>query len=163
MLVETLVTIANVALDLFTITGMLAVGMGLTPRQIVDPLRNVSLVVVMLVCSFVLVPLCALALTWALPLGDDQRTALILLGACAGGLSVPVLTRMAEGRLPLAVGGMVLLLLVTILCVPLALPLMVPYVQVDAAKIARDLALFLLLPLIVVLLVRWRYPDQAAA
>jgi hypothetical protein len=36
MPVEILLTIANIALDLFTITSMLAVGMSLTVKQIVD-------------------------------------------------------------------------------------------------------------------------------
>ena len=36
MPVEILLTIANVALNLFTITSMLAVGMSLTVNQIVD-------------------------------------------------------------------------------------------------------------------------------
>jgi len=61
----------------------------------------------------------------------------------------------------LAVGEMVLLLVVTIAYVPLFLPLMLPYVQVDAAKIARDLILFMLLPLIIGLLIKWRYPELA--
>ena len=52
MPVDTLVTIANVALDLFTITSMLAVGMSLTVKQIVGPLRNLRLVLVMLVAAF---------------------------------------------------------------------------------------------------------------
>lgn len=161
MPVETLLTIANVALDLFTITSMLAVGMSLTVRQIVDPLGSLRFVIVMLAASFVLVPLWAILLAWVLPMGDDQKTALILLGACAGGPFIPLLTQMAKGRQPQAVGEMVLLLVVTIFYAPLALPFMLPYVQVDAAKIARDLILFMLLPLIIGLLVKWRYPEQA--
>lgn len=163
MPIEVLTTIANVALDLFTITSMLAVGMSLTVKQIVDPLRNLRLVVVMLVASFVLVPLLALALTWVLPMGDEPKTALILLAACAGGPFIPLLAQMARGRQPLAVSGMTLLLLVTIAYLPLFLPLMLPYVQIDALTIARDLILFMLVPMIVGLLVKWRYAELAAS
>jgi BASS family bile acid:Na+ symporter len=161
MPVETLLTIANVALDLFTTTSMLAVGMILTVKQIGDPLRNLRLVIVMLVASFVLVPLWAIALTLVLPMGDDQKTALILLAASAGGPFIPLLTQLAKGRTPQAIGGMVLSLVVTTLYAPLALPFMLPYVQVDATLIARDLFLFMLLPLIIGLLIRWRYTEQA--
>ena len=162
MPMDTLVTIANVALDLFTITSMLAVGMSLTVKQIVDPLRNLRRLVMMLAASFVLVPLCAIVLTLLMPLGNEQKTALILLAACAGGPFIPALTRIAKGNLPLVVGEMVLLLLVTILYAPLVLPWMLPYVQVEAAAIARDLTLLLLLPLIIGLLVKWRYAEQSA-
>jgi BASS family bile acid:Na+ symporter len=162
MPVEILLTIANVALDLFTITSMLAVGMSLSVKQIVDPLRNLRLVIVMLAASFVLVPLWAILLTLVIPMGDEQNTALILLGACAGGPFIPLLVQMAKGRLPLGVGEMVLLLVVTIFYVPLFLPLMLPYVHVDAVAIARDLTLFMLLPLILGLLVKWRYTELAS-
>jgi BASS family bile acid:Na+ symporter len=162
MPLEILLTIANVALDLFTITSMLAVGMSLTVKQIVDPLRNLRLVIVMLAASFVLVPLWAILLTLVIPMGDEQNTALILLGACAGGPFIPLLVQMAKGRLPLGVGEMVLLLVVTIFYVPLFLPLMLPYVHVDAVAIARDLTLFMLLPLILGLLVKWRYTELAS-
>jgi BASS family bile acid:Na+ symporter len=162
MPVDILLTIANVALDLFTITSMLAVGMSLTVKQIVDPLRNLRLVIVMLAASFILVPLWAILLTLVIPMGDEQNTALILLGACAGGPFIPLLVQMAKGRLPLGVGEMVLLLVVTIFYVPLFLPLMLPYVHVDAVAIARDLTLFMLLPLILGLLVKWRYTELAA-
>jgi BASS family bile acid:Na+ symporter len=163
MPVDTLVIIANVALDLFTITSMLAVGMSLTVEQIVKPLRSPRLLVVMLAASFVLVPLLAIALTLVVPMGDEQKTALILLAACAGGPFIPQLIKMAKGDLPLAVGEMVLLLVITIFFVPLVLPLMLPYVQVDAAAIARDLTLFMLLPLIIGLFLKWRYAELAAS
>lgn len=162
MPVDILLTIANVALDLFTITSMLAVGMSLTVKQIVDPLRNLRLVIVVLAASFILVPLWAILLTLVIPMGDEQNTALILLGACAGGPFIPLLVQMAKGRMPLGVGEMVLLLVVTIFYVPLFLPLMLPYVHVDAVAIARDLTLFMLLPLILGLLVKWRYTELAA-
>ena len=161
MPVDTLVTIATVALDLFTITSMLAVGMSLTVKQIVGPLRNVRLVLVMLVANFVLMPLWALALTLLLPMGNDQKTAVILLSACAGGPFIPLLVRLAKGQMSLAVGEMMLLLVITIFLAPLILPLMILYVQVDAVVIAQSLLLLLLLPLVVGLLVKWRYPELA--
>ena len=107
MAVEILITIANVALDLFTITSMLAVGMSLTVMQIVNPLRNARLVAVVLVASYVLVPLWALLLTLVLPMGNEQKTALILLAACAGGPFIPLVVQIAKGHQPLAVGEMV--------------------------------------------------------
>ena len=48
MLNEILTTIASLALNLFVITSMLAMGMSLTVKQIMDPLRNARLVVLVL-------------------------------------------------------------------------------------------------------------------
>ena len=97
MLNEILSTIANLALTLFTLASMLSVGMGLTVKQIADPLRNMRQLVLILVASFVLVPLLALVITLVLPLGDDQKTALILLGTMAGAPFLPLLVQMAKG------------------------------------------------------------------
>ena len=162
MLNEIITTIANLALLLFVITSMLAMGMNLTVKQIMDPLRNVRLVILMLVGNFVLVPALAFALTVMLPMGQAQTTALILLGACAGAPFLPKLAQMSKGDLPLSVGLMVLLMVVTILYAPLVLPLLLPGVQVDVAAMAQSLILLMLLPLIIGLLVKWRYADTAA-
>lgn len=162
MLNEILITISNLALNLFIITSMLAMGMSLTVKQIIEPLRNVRLVVLILVGNFVLAPALALLLTVILPMGQPQTTALILLGACAGAPFLPKLAQMAKGELATSVGMMVLLMVVTIFYAPLVLPLVLPGAQVDVAAIAQSLIVLMLLPLIIGLLVKWRYSDTAA-
>lgn len=161
MLNEIITTIANLALLLFVITSMLAMGMNLTVKQIIDPLRNIRLVVLMLVGNFILVPALAFTLTVILPMGQAQTTALILLGACAGAPFLPKLAQMSKGDLPLSVGLMVMLMVVTIFYAPLVLPLLLPGAQVDVAAMAQSLILLMLLPLVIGLLVKWRYADTA--
>jgi predicted Na+-dependent transporter len=161
MLNEILITISGVALNLFLITGMLAMGMSLTVKQILEPLRNVRLVVLILIGNFVLAPALALLLTVILPMGQPQATALILLGACSGAPFLPKLAQMAKGDLATSVGLMVLLMVATIFYAPLVLPLVLPGAQVDVAAIAQSLIVLMLLPLIIGLLVKWRYSDTA--
>ena len=72
MLNEIITTIVGLALNLFVITSMLAMGMSLTVKQILEPLRNVRLVVLVLVGNFVLVP----ALAWLLTFDYTQHMAL---------------------------------------------------------------------------------------
>jgi predicted Na+-dependent transporter len=163
MLNEILTTIASLALNLFIITSMLAMGFNLTVKQILDPLRNARLVVLALVGNFVLVPALAWLLTAVLPMGQAQATALILLGACAGAPFLPKLAQMSKGNLALSVGLMVLLMVVTIFYAPLVLPLLLPGAQVDVLAIAQSLIVLMLLPLAVGLLVKWRYADTAAS
>lgn len=162
MLNEILFTISNLALILFLITGMLATGMSLTIKQIIEPLRNARLVVLVLIGNFVLVPALALFLTAILPMGQPQATALILLGACAGAPFLPKLAEMAKGDLATSVGLMVLLMVVTIFYAPMVLPLILPGAQVDVAAIAQSLIVLMLLPLVIGLLVKWRYSETAA-
>jgi len=161
MLNEIITTIAGLALNLFVITSMLAMGMSLTVKQILEPLRNVRLVVLVLVGNFVLVPALAWLLTVVLPMGQAQTTAIILVGACAGAPFLPKLAQMSKGNLALSVGLMVLLMIVTIFYAPLVLPLLLPGAQVDALAIAQSLILLMLLPLGIGLLVRWRYAETA--
>lgn len=163
MLNEILTTVASLALNLFVITSMLAMGMSLTVKQIMDPLRNGRLVVLVLVGNFVLVPALAWLLTAVLPLGQPQTTALILVGACAGAPFLPKLAQMCKGNLALSVGMMVLLMVVTIIYAPLVLPLLLPGVQVDVAAIAQSLIVLMLLPLAIGLVVKWRYTDIAVS
>jgi BASS family bile acid:Na+ symporter len=163
MLNEIVATIASLALNLFIISSMLAMGMSLTVQQITGPLRNVRLVVLALVANFILVPALAFLLTIILPMGEPQATAIILLGACAGAPFLPKLAEMAKGDVALAVGIMVLLMVVTIFYAPLVLPLVLPGVEVDVGAIAQSLILLMLLPLIIGLLTKWRYVDTAAS
>jgi len=163
MLNEIVTTIASLALNLFVITSMLAMGMSLTVKQIIDPLRNVRMVVLVLLGNFLLVPALAWGLTAVLPMGQPQATALILVGACAGAPFLPKLAQMAKGSLALSVGLMVLLMVVTIFYAPLVLPLLLPGVQVDALAIAQSLIVLMLLPLAIGLLVKWRYAETAVS
>jgi predicted Na+-dependent transporter len=158
---EILTTIASLALNLFIVTSMLAMGMSLTVKQILDPLRNVRMVVLVLLGNFILVPALAWLLTAVLPMGQPQATALILVGACAGAPFLPKLAQMSKGNIALSVGLMVLLMVVTIIYAPLVLPLLLPGAQVDAAAIAQSLILLMLLPLAIGLLVKWRYANMA--
>ena len=72
---------------------------------------------------------------------------LLLLGAAAGAPFLPKLTELAKSNLPFAVGIMMLLAIGTVGYLPLILPLLLPGVTVNSAKIAGSLFLLTLLPL----------------
>jgi BASS family bile acid:Na+ symporter len=131
----------------FVVSSMLAVGLSLTIRQIVAPLRNGKLVFLALLANFVLMPLGALAITRILKLDQPLGIALLLLGAAAGAPFLPKLAGIAKGDLAFAVGLMVLLMVLTVAYMPLVLPLLLEGVSVDPMKIARSLVLLMLLPL----------------
>ena len=139
--------VATTALLGFVVSSMLAMGLAFTVRQIIDPLRNVRLVLLALLANFVVMPLGALALDKMLRLDEPLGVGLLLLGAAAGAPFLPKLTELAKGNLPYAVGIMMLLAICTVGYLPLILPLLLPGVTVNSAKIAGWLFLLTLLPL----------------
>ena len=145
----------------FVVSSMLAVGLSLTIRQIVAPLRNGKLVFLALLANFVLMPLGALAIARLLRLDQPLGIALLLLGAAAGAPFLPKLAGIAKGNLAFAVGLMVLLMVLTVAYMPLVLPLLLKGVSVDPMKIARSLVLLMLLPLGAGLAVNARFGSIA--
>jgi len=146
----------------FVVSSMLAMGLGLTVRQILTPLRDYSLMARALLANFVVLPFAAVALARLLRLDEPQAVGLVLLGAAAGAPFLPKLAQLARGELGFAVGLMVLLMVITIGYLPLALPFMLPGVSVNSWAIARSLLLLMLLPLGVALGVNAWFPDMAA-
>ena len=101
-------------------------------------------------------PLGAVVLCTLLRLDQPLGVGLLLLGTAAGAPFLPKLAEIAKGNLAFAVGLMVLLMVVTVGYLPLVLPLLLPGVSVNPAKIARSLILLMLLPL-------WRRPCLESA
>jgi bile acid:Na+ symporter, BASS family len=152
----------SVAMLIFVLSSMLAMGLGLTVSQIITPLRHARLVVLSLLANFVLMPLAAVALAALLRLDQPLGVGLLLLGTAAGAPFLPKLAQIAEGNLAFAVGLMVLLMVVTVGYLPLVLPVLQPGVSVNPAKIARSLFLLMLLPLAGALAVKARFAVAAA-
>ena len=152
----------SVAMLIFVLSSMLGTGLGLTVSQIITPLRNARLVVLSLLANFVLMPLAALGLAALLRLDPPLGVGLLLLGTAAGAPFLPKLAQIAKGNLAFGVGLMVLLMVVTVGYLPLVLPLLLPGVSVNPAKIARSLFLLMLLPLAGGLAVKARFAVAAA-
>jgi bile acid:Na+ symporter, BASS family len=150
-----------IAMFAFVVSSMLAVGLSLTIRQIIDPLRNGKLVVSALFANFLLMPLGALGIARVLRLDQPLGIALLLLSAAAGAPFLPKLAGLAKGNLAFAVGLMVLLMVLTVAYMPLVLPLLLEGVSVDPVQIARSLLLLMLFPLGVGLAVNARFGGFA--
>lgn len=154
---------ANLAILTFVITSMLAMGLSLTTKQIIEPLRNVRLVVKALLANFVLVPLLAYLILLVIPLAEPLAIGLILLATAAGAPFLPKLVQVAKGNVAFGVGLMVLLMMVTIIYLPLVMPLLLPGVTVNPMDIAGSLIVLMLIPLAIGLFINARYDDTAAS
>jgi BASS family bile acid:Na+ symporter len=146
----------------FVLSSMLSMGLSLTVGQILVPLRNYKLIVLTLLANFGLMPFAAFLIARLLQLDQPLGIALLLLGTASGAPFLPLLARISKGNLAFAVGLMVLLMVVTVLYMPLVLPLMLEGVSVDPVKIGSSLVFLMLLPLAIGLLVRARLSGLAA-
>jgi BASS family bile acid:Na+ symporter len=153
---ELLSKIIPIAMLVFVVSSMLAVGLSLTVRQIWSPLRNGKVVSLALLANFALTPLAAFVIARLLRLDQPLAVALLLLGTAAGAPFLPKLATVAKADLAFSVGLMVLLMVLTVAYMPLVLPLLLEGVSVDPLKIARSLVLLMLLPLAIGLAVKAR-------
>jgi len=160
-LADFFVAIGQLAGLLFIITSMLAMGMSLTVPMILQPLKNVRLVVLALLTNFVLVPLLAYAIKSIIPLESSLQIGLIVLSTAAGAPFLPKLVQGAKGNLAFGVGLMVLLMIVTVVYMPIVLPLLLPGVSVNPWDIAKSLIVLMLIPLAIGLLIKAHSPDVA--
>jgi predicted Na+-dependent transporter len=158
---EILTVIAQLAAFTFIITSMLAMGLSLTMKQIIDPLRNVRVVILALLANFILVPALAFLITVLIPLDDGLATGLIIVGAAAGAPFLPKLVQVAKGDAAFSVGLMTLLMVITVVYLPIMLPILLPGASVNPWDIAQSLILTMLLPLGIGLFIKARYGDTA--
>jgi BASS family bile acid:Na+ symporter len=158
---EVLIALSQLSVLVFVIASMFSLGLSLTMKQIIDPLRNARMVILALVANFIIVPILAYALALLFNLDDSLRTGLILLSTAAGAPFLPKLVDVAKGNIAFSVGLMVLLMVVTIIYLPLVLPLLLGDVQVNPWDIAQSLIIMMLIPLAVGLFIKARYEEAA--
>jgi BASS family bile acid:Na+ symporter len=162
MMTEIMETLAGLSLLVFVIGSMASMGLSLKIKQIIAPLRNVRLVALALGVNFVLVPILAYLITLVLPLDEPLRIGLILLSTAAGAPFLPKLAEVAKGNIAFSVGLMVLLMIVTIIYLPIVLPLLLGGVEVSPWDIAQSLIVMMLIPLAIGLFINARYEETAA-
>jgi len=160
---EVITVIAQISALTFILTSMLAMGLSLTVKQIMDPLRNMRMVLLALLANFVLVPALAYLITVVISLDDGLATGLIIAGTAAGAPFLPKLVQVAKGNAAFSVGLMTLLMVVTVIYLPIVLPLLLPGASVSPWDIAKSLIMTMLLPLGIGLFIKARYEDTAAS
>jgi BASS family bile acid:Na+ symporter len=138
----------------FAVCSTLSVGLGYTVRQILEPLREAVAVFRAVAANFVMVPLLAVAITRLLPLAPGLEIGVILLGCAAGAPFLIKLTQTAKGDVARGATLLVLLVPLSVVFMPFAVPWLAPEAEVHAGPIAGELLVTLMLPLIIGLVVR---------
>ena len=157
-----LATLASLSVLIFVVCSMMAMGLSLTMAEILEPLKNTSLVIKALIANFILVPLLGFVLTRLMPVPEGAAVGLLIVACAAGAPFLPKLVQVAKGDVAFGVGLMTLLMVVTVIFMPIVLPLLLQGVQVDALAIASALFFQMLVPLAIGLFIRARYEEIAA-
>jgi len=157
-----LMPIARLSLLVFVVSALFGTGATLTLRQILEPLRNVRLVIVSIAVSFLVVPLIAIVITRIHPLEEPLKIGLILLSITAGSEALPKITGIVKGNTGYAVGLMCLQIIVSLVYVPLLISVLLPEVSISHFKLLMKLVLFVLLPLMGGLFLKARHEPAVA-
>ena len=131
----------------FVVSSMLAMGLSLTIPAVIEPLKNLRLVILALAINFIAAPVVVWGIQAVMNLDQDIDTGLIVMGTAAGAPFLPKLAQVAKGNAAFSVGPMVRLMVVTVIYMPLVLPLFLSGVDVNAWDIAKSLIAMMLLPL----------------
>jgi BASS family bile acid:Na+ symporter len=146
----------------FLVSSMGAMGLTMTPRAMLAPLKDLRLVLLALGLNFLFAPGLAWLLTWLIPVRDGHIAGLLLLGGAAGAPFLPKLIQAARGDRAVTAALMGLLNLGTMIFLPFALPLLITGLQIDPWSIARPLLLMMMLPLAIGVVVNTLAPIFAS-
>jgi BASS family bile acid:Na+ symporter len=158
---EILSKLLSITLIIFMFGNLLDMGLKLKLREAVGGLRNVRFVTQSLLWGFVLCPAIALLLTKILPLSQPYAMGMILLGLAPCAPFLPAMTEKGRGDMGYAAAFMLLASVITVIYMPLMVPVMVEGLAADAWTIAKPLVFFVLMPLVIGMAIRKTFSDIA--
>lgn len=153
----------NVGVAVAVWATVLSLGMAFAPRDLAAPLRRTWLVAGLVVVNVVLIPGAAWLIATASPMNEAYVTGMVLTvigSGSAASLKAAQLARSADLALALAV--VVVLELVNIVAVPVWAGIVAGGASISGLEIVRSLIGLVLLPLLVGLAIRSRWPARAS-
>lgn len=139
--------LSDISMLTFVVSSMISLGMSQKLEDVFAPLKKLKPLLLAIGLNFVLAPLLGIALSLLIPLQPAHAIGLLLLCSAAGAPFLPKLAEIAGGNLAYSVSLMILLMVVSLVFMPLALPFMVPGVNADPISIAKPLMILMLIPL----------------
>jgi len=146
MLREFLTQYVGLFIVIFLVTAMFSLGLDLTVRQIIEPLKNKRLVAKSVAVNVIAMPLLAFALTSFIPMHEGYRIGIILYALAAGTDGGPKFVQIVKGNAAFALGLLVLLLAFTVIFMPIILSLAVGDFDIPRSQIVVKLLVLIALP-----------------
>lgn len=150
----TIQSVFNIAVLIFTVGNLGAMGLELNVREAVKALRNVKFVVLVFLWSWVVGPAFALLITSVLPLAEPYAIGLLLASPAPCAPFYPMVVKKAGGDVAFAAALLLLTAVGTVVLMPLMLPLMIKGLTVSAWAIAEPLLTLVLTPLLIGMAIR---------
>jgi bile acid:Na+ symporter, BASS family len=144
----------KITLVTFMASNLFGMGLGLAVRDTLAGLKDVRFVVLIVVCGWVLGPAFAYLLSEVVPITRPYAIGLLLVGMTPCAPFLPMVARRARADLGSAAALMMLSAIVTVVFMPIAVPLMIKGLTVDTWAIAKPLLFFILLPLAIGLAIK---------
>jgi BASS family bile acid:Na+ symporter len=152
---------------IFVVCASLAQGFSVTAAGVRATLRAHSqLSIMLLISNFILVPALLIGLASLVPFHAQVKMAIILLAITAGSPFIPWLVAQGKGDVGYGAVASLELLVATLLVLPWALPLLLDTLHTGASispwTVTWPLLLFIVVPLLIGMLCRARYPHAVA-
>jgi BASS family bile acid:Na+ symporter len=145
----TLQELLSLTLVIFMAGNLLDMGFRLKFKDAMGALRNMRFVVFSLLWGFIVGPALAFLLARTIPILPPYANGLILIGMTPCAPFLPMMVDRARGDLGYAAALMLLTSVITVVYMPIAVPLMIPGLTAGAWAIARPLVYFIVLPLLI--------------
>jgi BASS family bile acid:Na+ symporter len=158
---ELFTDIYNGGLVVFLLTLITSLGMTFSLSQIAAPLKRVRVLLGVIVVNLGLAPLIALGIGHLLPLSSQTRDGLVIVTIAAGApIAMKACQLAKQADVAMAVSFTIVLIVLTIPVAPLWAKAIITGAKVDPWGIIKDLVFLVLIPLIVGLVLRSRYPEH---
>jgi len=146
---------------IYVVSGMLALGLSQTVKQIIEPLKNIRMTISAIVASYIIIPLLAAAIARLFGLDPALRYGLVLLSMAAGAEVGPIFTAKSNANVSLAGGILAMSIAITIIYIPVMIGVFLPDVEVDVKHLVLKLVLTIVAPLLLGLFIRSRFEKAA--
>ncbi len=140
----------------YVVSGMLALGLSQTVKQIIEPLKNVRITISAIVASYIILPLLAASIARLFGLDPSLRYGLVLVAMAAGAEAGPIFTAKSNANVSLSGGILAMSIAITIIYIPLMLGVLLPDVHFDVKHLLLKLILTIVAPLLLGLFIRSR-------
>jgi bile acid:Na+ symporter, BASS family len=152
----------KVSLLIFMVGNLLGIGLILNIQEAVSGLKNKRFVIFSLLWGFILCPGLAVLLTTIIPLEEHYATGMIMLGMTPCAPFLPMMVERAKGDLSYSAAFMVLTMSVTVIYMPIVVPVLVKGLTADAWTIAKPLLFYMIAPMLIAIYIKRKWAPFAS-
>jgi len=139
----------NIAVVIFTVSNIGAMGLGLNLRETLEDLRSIRVIGLILLWGWVVGPALAWLINGLLPLSAGNAAGLLLISLAPTAPFFPLMVSKARGDMSFAAAFMLVTTIGTVLLLPLMAPRLIQGLTVDSWSLAKPLLGMVLVPLLI--------------